>query len=175
MPKKQTTGTKRSIPMIIAAIVLILYLWYTMPKTMEQLYPYLDLSECTGITVWYEDGTSTDMTEVKLTAKEAAPLLELFESRTFRRTLSSIFPRGTWTHQTTPGSENDFQWELIFFFEDVTLPDGSGGSGALLHFNNFYGKLEVSSDDKGYHHLTTSGKDAWLQEVMDAILTAENG
>lgn len=139
-----------------------------MPRTVEQLYPCPDLSECTGITAWYEDGTSTGMAEVKLTPEEAAPLPEPFEGRTIR----NPFPRGTWTHRTTSGGENNFQWELVFFFENVALPDGSGGSGALLHFNSFYGKLEVSSDDNDYHHLTTAGRDAWLQEVMNAIYTA---
>ena len=170
MPKKQTTGSKRNIPAIAVAICLILYLWYTMPKTVEQLYPYLDLSECTGATVWYEDESPSEFNKVELTAEEAAPIVKLLEERTFRRTLGSIFPRGTLYHTPQPG---DFQWELFLDFEDVTFPDGSGGSGSLLHINNFYGKLDIGSNDKDYHSLSTAGKDAWLQEVMDTIYAAE--
>ena len=170
MPKKQTTAPKQNLPAIAVAICLILYLWYTMPKSVEQLYPYLDLSECTGITVYYEDSAPADFTEVKLTAQEAAPIVELLEGRTFRRTLGSIIPPNGRYHNPEPG---DFTWELFFYFEDVTLPDGSGASGVLLHINNFYGKLDISSDGKTRYNLSTAGKDAWLQEIMDAVYAAE--
>jgi len=171
MPKKQATGSKRNIPAIAVAICLILYLWYTMPKTVEQLYPYLDLSECTGVTIWVPSGEPPVMTGAEpLSAEEAKALLELFEGRTFRRTLGSIFPPNGRYHRSDPG---EFSWNLIFLFEDVTLPDGSGGSGALLHVNNFYGKLDIGSDGKTIYNLSTAGKDAWLQEVMDAIYAAE--
>ena len=70
MQKKQPT--KRSIPMIIAAIGLILYLWYTMPKTVEQLYPHLDLSECTGVTIWVPSGEPPVMTGAEPLSAEKA-------------------------------------------------------------------------------------------------------
>ena len=171
MLKKQPTGPKRNVPAIAVAICLILYLWYTMPKTVEQLYPYLDLSECTGITVYYEDSAPADFTEVKLTAEEVAPIVEFFENRSFRRTPGSIIPpKGGRYHNPKPG---DFTWELFFSFEDVTLPDGSGASGVLLHINNFYGKLDISSDGKTIYNLSTAGKDTWLQEILNAVYAAE--
>jgi len=171
MPTKQTTGPKRNIPAIAVAICLILYLWYTMPKTVEQLYPYLDLSECTGVTIWYMDDNSVGVSEIRtLSAEEAAPFVDLFEGRTFRRTLGSIFPSNGEVHRTQPG---DFFWSVLFLFDDVTLPDGSIADRALLQVDNHWGKVSISSNNKAVHKLSTAGKDAWLQEVMDAIYATQ--
>ena len=169
MVKKQSPS-KRSIPAIAVALVLLVYLWYTMPKTVEQLYPYLDLSECSGITVYYEDEVPADFTEVNLTAEEAAPIAELFENRSFRRTLGSLFTPNVRHHNPKSG---EFTWQLFFYFENVTLPDGSTGSGVLLHVNNFYGKLDISSDGKAIYNLSTADKDAWLQAILNAVYAAE--
>ena len=163
------TGKKirRIILLIIAALLIAAALIYTRPMTIAQHCPGLDLSECQQIRGYYHDGTTVALVQFILEPEDPAfaQVMELFEGRTFRRSLRSLLPQGTRTHRT---QEGDFQWEVYFRFEQVPLPDGSTVSGDILQFNNFYGELDLSFDGDSWR-VTTSKQKQWLTEVMKVI------
>jgi len=61
--------------------------------------------------------------------------------------------------------------KILLCFEDVTLPDGSVGSGTLLHIDDFFGALTVSFDGTDWR-CTAEDQAAWRTEIMDVILRA---
>lgn len=160
---------------IIAALV-VFCLWYTRPITLEELYPGLDLSSCDEIRIlsaaYHPTSSAQDPEEYQFTLSWGDPdfslMLSKFQNRTFRRSLLDLLPRGTWTHAPQAG---DFKWALALHFSKAySLPDGSGVSGDLIQFSDFYGKLELSHDGNTWR-CTTAGMDQWLSDVMDVIKT----
>lgn len=165
MTKKRTL-----IALFIAAVLVIFCLWYTRPLSFEELAKGVEPAACQQIKVYaqYETGIdSYDSYELTLRPEDASfsPLLTLFEEQTYRRSLLSLLPRGTWTHSTQPG---DFKWEVILSCDAVAAPDGSTGSGDLLRFNNFYGRLEISYLGDTWR-ASARNLDQWMFQVMEAI------
>lgn len=75
------------------------------------------------------------------------------------------FPRGTRIHRTEP---DDFQWDVYFVFEHVEFPDGSTGSGAMLHFTNWYGAFDIHFNGET-HVYQVSDQERWGVQVLDTI------
>ena len=83
----------------------------------------------------------------------------------YRRSLKDILPRGTHIHPTEAG---DFQWEVIFHFDNVVLNDGSIGSGGMLRIQSWYGELDIHFDGE-ILACNTDEQETWEKEVLDAI------
>ena len=171
---------KKKITLIVLAVVILFLaaagLWYTRPMTLEQLCPGIELSECVQLRVYFfqsaEDRpASSGSDELTLTTEdpEFSALLGQFQGRTFRRSLLGLLPQGTRTHATSAG---DFKWEVIFRFEQISLPDGSTVSGDMLQLSNFFGTLDISFDGETWR-ATTGGKNQWLADVMAVINAAQ--
>ena len=162
---------KISLGILLAAAVAA-GLWFARPMTIEQLCPGVVLDGCVGIQAYYTDDPRGDPHKrVELSPEDEAfsPLLELVREKKFRRSPFWWVPTGTKTHRWEDG---DFKWEMMLLFEDVSLPDGSGASGALVHLNNFFGELTLGDYNGRTYPLRTSGQEEWVGEIMDIFLTA---
>ena len=154
----------RLIPVIF---IFAIYLVYSRPMTVSQLYPMFTLDKCTGIGGYYNDGTQVDLTKftIEQGSEEYEKLCEMFYEKEYRRKLADILPRGTRSHRYEPG---DFQWEVYFYFEDIEMPDGSRGFGPMLQFKSWYGDLDIFSVGE-YYSCYTNRQKAWEKEVYDLI------
>ena len=159
---------KKAVRGLISVLFLFaIYLFYSRPMTVAQLYPMFTLDKCTGIGGYYNDGTQVDLTKftIKHGSEEYEKMCTMFYEKEYRRKLTDILPRGTRSHRYEPG---DFQWEVYFYFEDVEMPDGSRGSGPMLQFKSWYGDLDIFSVGENYSCYTNQQKD-WEKEVLDLI------
>lgn len=159
---------KKTISLVSVLILLVfVYLVYSRPMTVSQLYPMLSLEKCTEIRGYYRIGVQTEQTEftVDQDSEEFQKLCSLFYEQEYRRSFRDLLPRGTRIHRTEP---DDFQWDVSFCFEDVEFPDGSSGSGALLHFQNWYGELDIDFNAQT-HSCYVNEQEAWAQEILDII------
>lgn len=168
MKKKAFTKTKSMITALsVVVLLLVAYCIYSRPMTITQLYPMLTLDKCSGIEGYYRDGTGKDLEKfaIEKNSEEFELLCDLLYKREYSRSLRDLLPRGTRIHRTEP---DDFQWEVMFHFDTVELPDGNCGSGTLLRIQYWYGELDIHFDD-GIRSCHTSKQDAWAKEVFDAI------
>lgn len=162
---------KKRISLGIAAAILLLalafYAWYTKPVTLSELYPMLELDKCTQIQGYYEIGTQAEPSEFTIAKNsgEFETLYNLFYEQRYCRSLRDVFPRGTRIHRTEP---DDFQWDVHFVFEHVEFPDGSTGSGAMLHFTNWYGAFDIHFNGET-HAYQVSDQERWGVQVLDTI------
>ncbi len=163
--KKPSRGKLAALAALAA--VLLAWAFSSRPMTIAQRYPMLTADSCTGIQGYYYDGTQTGFTNVVLEkdSQEFRQLWELFFQRSYRRSLRDLLPRGTRIHSAQPG---DFQWEVFFEFENVPFPDGSTGSGTLLHIQNWYGELDLHFDGEP-ESCITQDQQAWAAEVLDIL------
>lgn len=164
---KKVRTKKIVIVASVAILVIAACLFYSRPKTVSQLYPMFTLDKCTEIRGYYEIGTQPEMTEytIEKDSDKFQKLCTLFWEQEYCRSLRDILPRGTRIHQTQP---DDYQWDVYFYFEDIALPDGSIGSGAMLHFQNWYGELDIYFDGETYScHTREQG--VWAKEILDII------
>ncbi|MDE6935506.1 MAG: hypothetical protein K2P26_07845 [Oscillospiraceae bacterium] len=158
---------------LLLAITAALCLWYSRPLTIEDLCPGLDLEKCTGVYAGYsayENEISELYNRISLTPENGlTPLLELFQGRHFRRSPFWWIPRGTRTH---PIREGDFRWDIDLAFENAPVTDISTATGYLLHFNNFYGDLDMEfmGDTRP---VSTADQEQWLEDVLAYILEAD--
>lgn len=157
---------------IALAVLVIAGLWFARPLTIEQMVPGLKLDACVGMTAYYTDdprGTRDKGVELSLGEEGFSALLELTRERKFSRSPFWWIPTGTKTHRWEDG---DFKWELMLLFENVPLPDGNTGSGAVVRLNNFFGELSLRGYDGKTYPVRTSGQEEWIGAVMDALRTA---
>ena len=173
---KKPPAKKKWIILAAVAIALAAFcLWYTRPVPFQELIPGTELPPCQQLRVYasYEkDISQREEYELTITPEDPSfdPLLSLFTDRSYRRSLWNLLPRGGRTHSTRPG---DFRWWAILDYEEtVALPDGSEGSGSLLHFTNFYGTLDVSVLGEDWQ-ANTDQQEQWLWEVMEIIQSHE--
>ena len=154
----------RLIPLLF---IFAIYLVYSRPMTVSQLYPMFTLDKCTGIEGYYNDGTQIDLTKFMIEhgSEEYEKMCAMFYEKKYRRKLTDILPRGARSHRYEPG---DFQWEVYFYFEDIEMPDGSRGSGPMLQFKSWYGDLDIFSVGE-YYSCYTNRQKAWEKEVFDLI------
>lgn len=159
---------KKLIYLSAALLLLVIaYLAFSRPMSIESRYPMLSLDRCTGISGYWRDASADVLQKFTLDkdSEEFQSLCELLYAREYRRSLRDLLPRGTRTHQPAP---EDFQWEVSFRFEDITLPDGSIGSGEMLRIQYWYGELDLYFDG-GQLSCKTAGQDEWAKQVLDII------
>ncbi len=153
----------------LAALVVLALAWAfsSRPMTLAQRYPMLTADSCTEIRGYYRIGTQEGRPEAvaEKGSLEFQRLWELFFQRTYRRSLRDLLPRGTRIHPAQPG---DFQWEVFFEFENVPFPDGSTGSGTMLHIRNWYGELDLRFDGET-EACITQDQHIWAAEVLDIL------
>ncbi len=173
MPDLQQQTPDKDVPRYgayqLPAVLPPMQAFYSRPKTVSQLYPMFTLDKCTEIRGYYID-TQPGMTEytIEKDSDEFQKLCALFWEQEYCRSLRDILPRGTRTYQTQPDDPNDYQWDVYFCFEDITLPDGSIGSGAMLHFQSWYGELDIYFDGESYS-CYTGGQEVWAKEILEII------
>jgi len=164
---KKLKTQKAFIMLFVMLLFIAGYLFYSRPMTIQQRYPMLTLDKCTEIRGYYEVGAQAEMTAftIEKDSEYFQKLCNLFYERNYRRSLRDILPRGTRIHRTEP---DDFQWEVMFHFDTVELPDGNRGSGTLLRIQYWYGDLDIHFDGvtRSCH---TSEQDAWAKEILDII------
>ena len=155
------------ITVAILLLVLAFYAWYARPVTLLELYPMLKLDKCTQVQGYYEIGTQAEPSEfiIAKNSEEFETLCNLFYEQRYRRSLRDLFPRGARIHRTEP---DDFQWDVYFIFEQIEFPDGSTGSGAMLHFKNWYGVFDVHFNGET-HAYQVSDQECWGAQVLDII------
>lgn len=160
--KKVTLATA-----VILLLLLAAYFWYARPVTILELYPMLELNKCTQVQGYYEIGTQPEQSEFTI-AQDSTKfnmICDLFYQQKYCRSIKGLLPRGTRMNRTEP---DDFQWDVYFVFENVIFPDGSTGSGAMLHFTNWYGDLEIHFNGETYSYRANE-QDSWAEQVLDII------
>ena len=162
---------------ILALVLIALCLWYTRARTMEQLLPDVELSECVGLRIsgYEEDGNMEQYNIVTAIFTRGDPefeaVMEMLESRKFSLRLVNLLPRSGQIHRTEPG---DAKWRMHFSFEDFELDSGTT-SGFIFGFDNFYGDLELNymGEKSQRWRITTKGKNLWLAEITNILFGRE--
>ena len=164
---KKSKRIKWLVLIAVAVSLLSAYLIYSRPMTLSQMYPMLTPERCTEIHGYFRIEEQPEQTRFTVSASDDAfrDLCDAFYGRTYRRSLRSVLVRGARYHRVEPG---DFQWEVYFHFEDVELPDGNIGSGAMLRIQNWYGELDLYFDVEQVSLHTDDGEE-WGKEVLDLI------
>lgn len=161
---------------IVLAALLVAGLWFSRRMGIEEICPGVKLTECSRIEVryktWERSGPYFDDTRVVLSPGEPGfdEAIGLLAEKGFSR---SPFWRFRSSRKSHRWMEGDFLWYMDLVFEDVTLPDGSTGSGYLVQLNNFFGDLELRRYDGNTYPVQTSGQREWIGEMMDIFLAAE--
>ena len=161
----------------LAALMVIFCLWYTKGGTVEDFCPAVELGECTEIRLrGYMEGeypSENDDLILSLTPEDEqfGEIIEMLETRRFRRSFANLWPLGTKAHAT---GEGDFWWRMHFRFEDVDMPFGTV-DGVLFSINNLYGDLELNytGEKSRTWRVTTDSKDGWLTEIYDIIAAGQ--
>lgn len=149
---------------VLLLFVLVLFLIYTRPQTIEERYPELDLSECCGIHGYYRASVGDELHSFSIHPGEEGfeEMIALFRRASFRTRLRNLLPSGTKIH-----TGEGFQWDISFEFESVPMmKDGSMVRGDLLTAGNFFGDLELRFVD-GTTRCSVFGGDAWLKQVLE--------
>ena len=162
---------KKVIMICIILLLVVVYLFYSRPMALSELYPMLTLDKCVEITGYYRIGEQQEHSRfvIEKNDEEFEELYNQFYLKTYRRSLKDILPRGTRSHRV---NDEDFQWDVYFTFKDVEFFDGSTGSGMLLHFQNWYGELDISFDGERFSCYTNE-QEVWEKEVLEVILVTD--
>ena len=155
------------IVVIVIICIIVFCLIYTRPRTIEQRYPYLDISKCTRIEGSYTEGANSDHISFAIDpgAEHFNELIETIRSTKFNTRLKNILPKGTRIHHYTEG---DINWEIECCFDSVTLPDGSTSSGSILGIQNFFGDLTITVNGE-IVSCSVENEKQWAQKIMDII------
>ena len=162
---------KRKYCFLIGAIVIICVivfcLVYTRPHTIEQRYPYLDISKCTKIEVSYYDWTDTDYISFVIDSDAAhfSELIEIIRSTEFKTRLKNLLPEGSKSH---PYREGDINWEIECCFDNVLLPDGSS-SGSILCIQYFFGDLSFTVNGE-IVSCSVESEEQWTKKILDIFV-----
>ena len=158
------------ISVIIVICIIVFWLFYTRARTVEQRYPYLDLAQCTKIEGNYSKGMITEITPYTIDPGEARfeELIEVIRSAEFKTRLSNLLPKGTKIHKA---SEDGFNWDVEYYFDNVMLPDGSVSSGGILSIQYFYGDLTLTVNGE-IINCSVVNEAEWALRIMDIIQQA---
>lgn len=164
--KKKIRYLKAGICLILVAALSLGYLLFSKPMTLSQLYPMIEIEECSEIRGYYGIGSQIDSTEFYFdkNSEEFWKLLMLFDRQEYRRSLKDILPKGTKTHRID--GTDDIWWDVSLRFDDYSMPDGSISSG-FLRFHNWYSELEIHFDGESYACFT---KEPGLFDAVFALL-----
>lgn len=169
--------TRRKKKWAIFGAALLLFtafaLIYTRPQTIEQRYPFLDLTQqCTQIWGYYdtyEGSGESDQKEFSVGPDDVRfeELLRLVREAKIRTKLTNLIPMYGMQYHTK--REGDFQWTVWLQLENVVFPNGDTGTGDMLRFDNFFGNVEVVFDTEN-RRCTIKNQDVWLKAVLDCIM-----
>lgn len=164
---KKVKNRKVVVMLAIVVLLAVVYLIYSRPMTIQQRYSMLTLEKCVELRGYYRVGQEQELTEVSFdkSNEEFSVLFDLLCEREYHRSLRDLVSRGTRVHVTEP---EDFQWEVLFFFEDIALPDGTIGSGMILQIQNWYGELGISFGGESTEYYTDA-QDEWAKEILAVI------
>ena len=161
------------LPAFLLLLLIAAALWYTRPRTIQQLCPELDLSNCQSITVY--SGIMPYVELERMVLEKDSPqfqaLMEDLQTRTFSPSLTSLLPRGGRSVRVEDG---DFRWELHLEFDRLVTPDGNGHAGQLLHLTNFFGSLELEYVLGNSWRVSTPDQEVWLAQVRDLLIEGQN-
>lgn len=161
---------KNKILLIVIAVLIVFYLFYTKSASVSQMYPYLDLSKADYVYGYYNNTPEllNQRFQFEKGTEEYKQIVNIFSQTKFSKSISNLFPQGgTKVHRYSKG---DFMWEVNFVFEEsIQLKDGSTASGNLIYFKNFYGDLEYMHNGS-FIQCTVKNQNDWLKSVMNIIL-----
>ena len=145
--------------------------FYTRPQTIEQRYPFLDLTQCTRISGDYDmyvTASASNQRRFSIGPDDARfeELLRLFREAKIRTKLTNLIPMYGMRYHTK--REGDFQWTVWLQLENVVFPNGDTRTGDMLQFYNFFGDVDVAFDMEN-RRCTVNHQDAWLKAVLDCI------
>lgn len=168
MDERKKKRFKVAVTGVILLGLAIFCLIYTRPQTIEARYPMLDMAQCTRVKGYYSDGQMAEQRSFVIDPDDPhfAEIIALFDAPAFRTRLKNLLPEGTRYHQVEDG---DFEWELMFRFEDVQFPSGDVGSGDMLHIRNFFGDISLHFDGT-VTHCSVKEQDQWLRIVNEWIM-----
>lgn len=157
---------------VAGLLVFVLAVWYARLMTIGQLCPGLDLDACEGAYIYYSTYEDKGLeNRVVLEGDDLAPLLDLIREKEFRRSPFGWIPSGSKSHRW---EEDDFRWQVDLAFDGVTLASGGVGSGMILQFSDFFGKLTlVDIYNNDHYTLWMSDQDQWLRDVLEVMMAAE--
>jgi len=164
---------------LLAAVLVIgaaaLALLYTRPLTVPEICPAIDFDECSRIHGYYylydNSNKAGDDVPFELTKEDEAfaATLDSLENREFRRSLRSLLPESSRAHRLEDG---DYKWDIILTFDRLSFPDGSTGSGDVLHIGNFFGQLTIYFNGESWRCSTDDQAD-WIESIIQHIRTKE--
>ena len=164
--------------MLEAAILIgaaVFSLWYTRPQTITELCPGIDLGQLNRIHGYYyfynNSNKAGDDVPFELMKEDEpfAAILDSLENREFRRSLRSFLPENSRSHRLEDG---DCKWDIILTFDRLNFPDGSTGSGDVLHIGNFFGQLTIYFNGESWRCSTDDQAD-WIESIIQHIRTKE--
>lgn len=97
----ENTMIKKNIKLIVSAIIVICIvvtcLIYTRPQTIEQRYPLLSISDCTGMKGYYFVAPGVEDTAFQISSDDSrfSELIQQLQSVQIKKKLSNILPQGT--------------------------------------------------------------------------------
>ena len=116
---------KKVILLLLLAFFSVLALFYRRSLPLEKIFPTLDLSQCTRITLqgeFYKKSPRESIAYHRAFGpgeEEFDQLLSLLKQANFRRSLWGLLPgKGTRSHPIQTG---DLQWEIHCLFPDSSL------------------------------------------------------
>lgn len=175
MKTKKFQFTKKRVILGILALLFLLRLIYTWPMTPKQFCPQLDFSKCTEIYSYYvPNRADEELTKYSVYPgdPEFQQFIDLFENRTFRRSLSALNPFPFSNLNLIRRSTSVQSWYVRFYFEGEKLPDGTTDTVVFdcithgdLSLNIGY---SISSDNlKRVPCIFRGGKLFWTNKVLE--------
>ncbi len=145
---------------ILLLVIAISICFYTRSWTIKDKYPTVDLSHCTEISGFYFKGNQKD--DISFTIdknnKHFNEIINSFKTTKFKTKLSNLFSTNTKKSQY---DESDYLWHIIFHIKD-------GNKNSFLHFENYFGNLEVSLNGEQIK-CSTDNQKIWSDKLMNII------
>lgn len=158
---------KRVLWIVGVILVIAACFFYTRPRTLEERYPYLDISQCYEINGYCFTAFETEDLAFIIQSEDADfdRLLSMIRSAKLKTQLRNLLPQGTRTHSYSPG---DYCWDVFLAVDDVPLPDGSVISGDVIHIKNFFGSLSIIFNGE-IVQCSLDQQDQWTKNIMDVL------
>ena len=159
---------KKKIMVLCVLILLILgIIYYRRPVTIEEIYPKIDLSECTRIKgSIHEDIMESWAFSLNPKDEQFEDMIDLLRLGSFRSGIRNIIPFGTGLGAHTGLG---VCWDIYVFFDDVQAKDGNQEYDADLWIENWFGDIRfnyTSTLTNKRQIWECKASEQWLQEVL---------
>jgi len=165
-----TVKTRRTILLLLALAVAAFFIWYTAPRTAEELFPDWNWDQVTGIQGTYdrhEDSGHPALAPVWIVGKTSEPIepdsetghkiLTLLQNVEYRRSLKNLIP-GKGGRRYGPLRAGDLDVEVHF------LVDGTPG---YLSVRCYYDQeIIVHTGESKEYTCSAAGQDDLAQELF---------